>query len=165
MSQYRIVPLPTPICLEPDVRYSIDVYFSQPLEGELQAHSHILVDSVSITEPVGSSFATELHYDSTSRIWLWNVSWEIEMYLVHYNDHLFSVKVTDNSYKSPRTVCAHHSFVLFCCEENEASLFSYKWDNRSLYLLSQCPNWSDLSFRFLTFLMVLLVLILLHWDF
>uniref|UniRef100_A0A8D1WJW3 Laminin subunit beta 4 n=1 Tax=Sus scrofa TaxID=9823 RepID=A0A8D1WJW3_PIG len=73
----RIVLLPTPICLEPDVRYSIDVYFSQPLEGGLQAHSHILVDSVSITEPCG--------------------------------------------------------FFL-------SSLFSYKWDNRSLYLLSQCPN-------------------------
>ncbi|KAK2096449.1 Laminin subunit beta-4, partial [Saguinus oedipus] len=41
----RIMLLPTPICLEPDVQYSIDVYFSQPLKGESHAHSHILVDS------------------------------------------------------------------------------------------------------------------------
>uniref|UniRef100_A0AC11BPP5 Uncharacterized protein n=1 Tax=Ovis aries TaxID=9940 RepID=A0AC11BPP5_SHEEP len=41
----RIVLLPTPICLEPDVQYSLDVYFSQPLEGRFKAHSHILVDS------------------------------------------------------------------------------------------------------------------------
>lgn len=33
--------LPTPICLEPDVQYSIDVYFPQPLEGEFQAHAHV----------------------------------------------------------------------------------------------------------------------------
>uniref|UniRef100_A0A2K6GEB6 Laminin subunit beta 4 n=1 Tax=Propithecus coquereli TaxID=379532 RepID=A0A2K6GEB6_PROCO len=46
----RIMLLPTSICLEPDVQYSVDVYFSQPLEGESHAHSHILVDSVSITE-------------------------------------------------------------------------------------------------------------------
>uniref|UniRef100_A0A4W2F3V8 Laminin subunit beta 4 n=1 Tax=Bos indicus x Bos taurus TaxID=30522 RepID=A0A4W2F3V8_BOBOX len=49
----RIMLLPTPICLEPDVQYSLDVYFSQPLEGRLKAHSHILVDSVSTTKPCG----------------------------------------------------------------------------------------------------------------
>ena len=41
--------LPTPICLEPDVQYSLDVYLSQPLEGRFKGHSHILVDSVSTT--------------------------------------------------------------------------------------------------------------------
>uniref|UniRef100_A0A8C3WP70 Laminin subunit beta 4 n=1 Tax=Catagonus wagneri TaxID=51154 RepID=A0A8C3WP70_9CETA len=50
----RIVLLPTPICLEPDVRYSIDVYFSQPLEGGLQAHSHILVDSLGLIPQINS---------------------------------------------------------------------------------------------------------------
>uniref|UniRef100_A0A8C6DLD4 Laminin subunit beta 4 n=1 Tax=Moschus moschiferus TaxID=68415 RepID=A0A8C6DLD4_MOSMO len=54
----RIMLLPTPICLEPDVQYSLDVYFSQPLEGRFKAHSHILVDSVSTTEPCGYSFQT-----------------------------------------------------------------------------------------------------------
>ncbi|XP_070280772.1 laminin subunit beta-4 [Myotis yumanensis] len=44
----RVVLLPTPICLEPDVQYSIDVYFSQPLEGGSHAHSHILVDSLGL---------------------------------------------------------------------------------------------------------------------
>ncbi|KAM8764549.1 LOW QUALITY PROTEIN: laminin subunit beta-4 [Rhynchonycteris naso] len=40
----KIVLLPTPICLEPDVQHSIDVC-SQPLEGASHTHSHILVDS------------------------------------------------------------------------------------------------------------------------
>ncbi|XP_040328880.1 laminin subunit beta-4 [Herpailurus yagouaroundi] len=50
----RIVLLPTPICLEPDVQYSIDVYFSQPLEGGAHAHSHILVDSLSLIPQINS---------------------------------------------------------------------------------------------------------------
>ncbi|XP_008828933.1 laminin subunit beta-4 [Nannospalax galili] len=44
----RIMLLPTPICLEPDMPYFIDLYFSQPLEGESYAHSHILVDSLGL---------------------------------------------------------------------------------------------------------------------
>uniref|UniRef100_A0A7N5K8M0 Laminin subunit beta 4 n=1 Tax=Ailuropoda melanoleuca TaxID=9646 RepID=A0A7N5K8M0_AILME len=50
----RIVLLPTPICLEPDVQYSIDVYFSQPLEGGSHAHSHILVDSLGLIPQIDS---------------------------------------------------------------------------------------------------------------
>ncbi|XP_037374552.1 laminin subunit beta-4 [Talpa occidentalis] len=50
----RIVLLPTPICLEPDVQYSIDVYFSQPLEGGSHAHSHILVDSLGLIPQINS---------------------------------------------------------------------------------------------------------------
>ncbi|XP_057586299.1 laminin subunit beta-4 isoform X2 [Hippopotamus amphibius kiboko] len=50
----RIMLLPTPICLEPDVQYSIDVYFSQPLEGGFQAHSHILVDSLVLIPQINS---------------------------------------------------------------------------------------------------------------
>ncbi|XP_006859338.1 PREDICTED: laminin subunit beta-4 [Chrysochloris asiatica] len=50
----RIVLLPTPICLEPDVQYSIDVYFSQPLKGESHAHSHILVDSLGLIPQINS---------------------------------------------------------------------------------------------------------------
>ncbi|XP_008565583.1 PREDICTED: laminin subunit beta-4 [Galeopterus variegatus] len=50
----RIVLLPTPICLEPDVQYSIDVYFSQPLDGESHAHSHILVDSLGLIPQINS---------------------------------------------------------------------------------------------------------------
>ncbi|XP_003782634.1 laminin subunit beta-4 [Otolemur garnettii] len=50
----RIMLLPTPICLEPDVQYSIDVYFSQPLEGESHTHSHILVDSLGLIPQVNS---------------------------------------------------------------------------------------------------------------
>ncbi|KAM9077023.1 LOW QUALITY PROTEIN: laminin subunit beta-4 [Megaptera novaeangliae] len=49
----RIVLLPTPICLEPDVQYSIDVYFSQPLEGGFQAHSH-RIDSVGLIPQINS---------------------------------------------------------------------------------------------------------------
>ncbi|KAI5194349.1 Laminin Subunit Beta-4 [Manis pentadactyla] len=50
----RIVLLPTPICLEPDVQYSIDVYFSQPSEGRPLAHSHILVDSLGLIPQINS---------------------------------------------------------------------------------------------------------------
>ncbi|XP_058153148.1 laminin subunit beta-4 [Dasypus novemcinctus] len=50
----RIVLLPTPICLEPDVQYSIDVYFSQSLEGEFPAHSPILVDSLGLIPQINS---------------------------------------------------------------------------------------------------------------
>uniref|UniRef100_A0A452UH64 Laminin subunit beta 4 n=1 Tax=Ursus maritimus TaxID=29073 RepID=A0A452UH64_URSMA len=50
----RIVLLPTPICLEPDVQYSIEVYFSQPLEGGSHAHSHILVDSLGLIPQIDS---------------------------------------------------------------------------------------------------------------
>ncbi|XP_069317964.1 laminin subunit beta-4 [Eulemur rufifrons] len=50
----RIMLLPTPICLEPDVQYSIDVYFSQPLEGESHTHSHILVDSLGLIPQINS---------------------------------------------------------------------------------------------------------------
>ncbi|XP_041578157.1 laminin subunit beta-4 [Vulpes lagopus] len=50
----RIVLLPTPICLEPDVQYSIDAYFSQPLEGGSHAHSHILVDSLGLIPQINS---------------------------------------------------------------------------------------------------------------
>uniref|UniRef100_A0A8D2JSJ1 Laminin subunit beta-1 n=1 Tax=Sciurus vulgaris TaxID=55149 RepID=A0A8D2JSJ1_SCIVU len=48
----RIMLLPTPICLEPDVQYSVDVYFFQPLES--QAHSHILVDSLGLIPQISS---------------------------------------------------------------------------------------------------------------
>ncbi|KAK2499442.1 hypothetical protein MC885_018429, partial [Smutsia gigantea] len=50
----RVVLLPTPICLEPDVQYSIDVYFSQPLEGRPHTHSHILVDSLGLIPQINS---------------------------------------------------------------------------------------------------------------
>ncbi|KAB0342537.1 hypothetical protein FD754_019463 [Muntiacus muntjak] len=50
----RIMLLPTPICLEPDVQYSLDVYFSQPLEGRSKAHSHILVDSLGLIPQINS---------------------------------------------------------------------------------------------------------------
>ncbi|KAG8508491.1 Laminin subunit beta-4 [Galemys pyrenaicus] len=50
----RIVLLPTPICLEPDVQYSIDVYFSQPVEGGSHTHSHILVDSLVLIPQIDS---------------------------------------------------------------------------------------------------------------
>nr|XP_004652732.2 laminin subunit beta-4 [Jaculus jaculus] len=50
----RIRLLPTPICLEPDVLYSIDLYFSQPLEGESQARPHILVDSLGLIPHLSS---------------------------------------------------------------------------------------------------------------
>nr|XP_025728478.1 laminin subunit beta-4-like [Callorhinus ursinus] len=50
----RIMLLPTPICLEPDVQYSIDVYFSQPLEGGSHAYSHILVDSLGLIPQINS---------------------------------------------------------------------------------------------------------------
>ncbi|XP_035110000.1 laminin subunit beta-4 [Callithrix jacchus] len=50
----RIMLLPTPICLEPDVQYSIDVYFSQPLKRESHAHSHILVDSLGLIPQINS---------------------------------------------------------------------------------------------------------------
>ncbi|KAF3819019.1 hypothetical protein GH733_013169 [Mirounga leonina] len=50
----RIVLLPTPICLEPDVQYFIDVYFSQPLEGGSHAYSHILVDSLGLIPQINS---------------------------------------------------------------------------------------------------------------
>ncbi|XP_012576215.1 PREDICTED: laminin subunit beta-4 [Condylura cristata] len=50
----RIVLLPTPICLEPNTKYSIDVYFSQPLEGRSHAHSHILVDSLVLIPQINS---------------------------------------------------------------------------------------------------------------
>ncbi|XP_008050704.1 laminin subunit beta-4 [Carlito syrichta] len=50
----RIVLLPTSICLEPDAQYSIDIYFSQPLEGESHAHSHILVDSLGLIPQINS---------------------------------------------------------------------------------------------------------------
>ncbi|KAM5187288.1 laminin subunit beta-4 [Callospermophilus lateralis] len=48
----RIMLLPTPICLEPDVQYSIDVYFFQPLESH--THSHILVDSLGLIPQINS---------------------------------------------------------------------------------------------------------------
>ncbi|MBZ3884468.1 Laminin subunit beta-4 [Sciurus carolinensis] len=48
----RIMLLPTPICLEPDVQYSVDVYFFQPLESH--AHSHILVDSLGLIPQISS---------------------------------------------------------------------------------------------------------------
>ncbi|XP_035866682.1 laminin subunit beta-4 isoform X1 [Phyllostomus discolor] len=51
----RIMLLPTPICLEPDVQYFIDVYFSQSLEGGPYAHSHILVDSLSLLPQFNAS--------------------------------------------------------------------------------------------------------------
>ncbi|XP_007943246.1 laminin subunit beta-4 [Orycteropus afer afer] len=50
----RIMLLPTPICLEPDVQYSIDVYFSHPLEEESHTHSHILVDSLGLIPQINS---------------------------------------------------------------------------------------------------------------
>ncbi|KAF6301811.1 laminin subunit beta 4 [Rhinolophus ferrumequinum] len=50
----RIVLLPTPICLEPDTQYSIDVYFSQPLQGRSHAHSYILVDSLGLIPQINS---------------------------------------------------------------------------------------------------------------
>ncbi|XP_006882698.1 PREDICTED: laminin subunit beta-4 [Elephantulus edwardii] len=50
----RIMLLPTPICLEPGIQYSIDVYFSQPMEGESHAHSHILVDSLGLIPRISS---------------------------------------------------------------------------------------------------------------
>ncbi|XP_077022718.1 laminin subunit beta-4 isoform X2 [Tamandua tetradactyla] len=50
----RIVLLPTPICLEPDIQYFIDVYFSQTLEGQSHAHSHILVDSLGLIPQINS---------------------------------------------------------------------------------------------------------------
>ncbi|XP_021791861.2 laminin subunit beta-4 [Papio anubis] len=50
----RIMLLPTPICLEPDVQYSIDVYFSQPLERESYTHSHVLVDSLGLIPQINS---------------------------------------------------------------------------------------------------------------
>ncbi|KAM9216772.1 LOW QUALITY PROTEIN: laminin subunit beta-4 [Dugong dugon] len=50
----RIVLLPTPICLESNVQYSIDIYFSQPLEGESHTHSHILVDSLGLIPRINS---------------------------------------------------------------------------------------------------------------
>ncbi|CAM9901061.1 unnamed protein product [Rangifer tarandus platyrhynchus] len=50
----RIMLLPTPICLEPDVQYSLDVYFSQPLEGSFKAHSHTLVDSLGLIPQINS---------------------------------------------------------------------------------------------------------------
>ncbi|XP_046526448.1 laminin subunit beta-4 isoform X1 [Equus quagga] len=61
----RIVLLPTPICLEPDVQYSIDVYFSQPLEGRSHAHSHILVDSLGLIPQINSleNFCSEQDLD------------------------------------------------------------------------------------------------------
>ncbi|VTJ78438.1 Hypothetical predicted protein, partial [Marmota monax] len=48
----RIKLLPTPICLEPEVQYSIDVYFFQPLESH--THSHILVDSLGLIPQINS---------------------------------------------------------------------------------------------------------------
>ncbi|KAM6202282.1 laminin subunit beta-4 [Rhynchocyon petersi] len=61
----RIMLLPTPICLEPDTHYSIDVYFSQPLEGEAHAHSHILVDSLGLIPQINSleNFCSKLDLD------------------------------------------------------------------------------------------------------
>ncbi|XP_055974528.1 laminin subunit beta-4 [Sorex fumeus] len=50
----RVMLLPTTICLEPDVQYSIDVYFSQSLEGGSHAHSHILVDSLGLIPQISS---------------------------------------------------------------------------------------------------------------
>uniref|UniRef100_M3Z3G3 Laminin subunit beta 4 n=1 Tax=Mustela putorius furo TaxID=9669 RepID=M3Z3G3_MUSPF len=50
----RIVLLPTTICLEPDVQYSIDVHFSRPLEGGPHAQSHILVDSLVLIPQINS---------------------------------------------------------------------------------------------------------------
>ncbi|XP_073921097.1 laminin subunit beta-4 isoform X3 [Castor canadensis] len=50
----RIAPLPTAICLEPDVQYSIDLHFSQPLEGGPYTHPHILVDSLSLVPHINS---------------------------------------------------------------------------------------------------------------
>ncbi|XP_039705052.1 laminin subunit beta-4 isoform X1 [Pteropus medius] len=50
----RIMLLPTPICLEPNVQYSIDVYFSQPLQDRSHAHSHILVDSLGLIPQINS---------------------------------------------------------------------------------------------------------------
>nr|XP_031310540.1 laminin subunit beta-4-like [Camelus dromedarius] len=50
----RIVLLPTAICLEPNVQYSIDISFSLPSEGELRAPSHILVDSLGLIPQIKS---------------------------------------------------------------------------------------------------------------
>ncbi|XP_060052389.1 laminin subunit beta-4 [Erinaceus europaeus] len=50
----RIVLLPIPICLEPDIQYSIDIYFSQPLEGGAHTHSHILIDSLGLIPQINS---------------------------------------------------------------------------------------------------------------
>ncbi|XP_036926552.1 laminin subunit beta-4 isoform X1 [Sturnira hondurensis] len=61
----RIMMLPTPICLEPDVQYFIDVYFSQSLERGPYAHSHILVDSLSLLPQFNASedFCSKLDVD------------------------------------------------------------------------------------------------------
>ncbi|EPQ02873.1 Laminin subunit beta-4 [Myotis brandtii] len=64
----RVVLLPTPICLEPDVQYSIDVYFSQPLEGGSHAHSHILVDSPASVTPRAQSGPAAARLEASARV-------------------------------------------------------------------------------------------------
>ncbi|XP_074124432.1 laminin subunit beta-4 isoform X1 [Sminthopsis crassicaudata] len=50
----RIALFATPVCLEPDIQYSIDVHFSQPFIMNSQTHGHILIDSLGLIPQIDS---------------------------------------------------------------------------------------------------------------
>ncbi|XP_042540732.1 laminin subunit beta-4 [Dipodomys spectabilis] len=76
----RLTLLPTPICLGPDVQYSIDLYFSQPLEGESHAHSYILVDSLGLVPHVNSleGFCSKQDMEEYQMHGCAETAWEVE---------------------------------------------------------------------------------------
>lgn len=98
--------LPTPICLEPDVQYSVDVYFSQPLQGGSHAPSHILVDSVSITELWGWVPPSKL----SSVIVLLFDSSEMFLQKYEYKCIYFSTKIICSLQKSPNSNYKSYAF-------------------------------------------------------
>ncbi|XP_027694673.1 laminin subunit beta-4 isoform X2 [Vombatus ursinus] len=56
----RIALLATPVCLEPEMQYSVDVHFSQS-----QTHGHILIDSLGLIPQIDSveNFCNKQHLD------------------------------------------------------------------------------------------------------
>uniref|UniRef100_A0A8B9SX00 Laminin subunit beta-1 n=1 Tax=Anas platyrhynchos TaxID=8839 RepID=A0A8B9SX00_ANAPL len=50
----RIALLQTPVCLEPETEYSVDVYFSQPSASGPKAKSFILIDSLGLIPRISS---------------------------------------------------------------------------------------------------------------
>ncbi|KAM6320647.1 laminin subunit beta-4 [Aegotheles albertisi] len=50
----RIALLQTPVCLQPETEYSVDVYFSQPSASDSNVKSFILIDSLGLIPRIGS---------------------------------------------------------------------------------------------------------------
>lgn len=144
--------LPTPICLEPDVQYSIDVYFSQPSEGQPLTHSHILVDSVSTTGLCGGLLPSQLSsmvillLDSLVKCVLRSINIFVQIYFmnkcfcfiyrnkcVSYNTklkcivlftitHSWFTEITYFLWKPPNNNCKSYRIV---CASNSLKCFTY----------------------------------------